>query len=245
MIELLNKKSKKKSLIYPLEWNFNFNIAEVFDDIQDINLILKEMIKDYPHEKERRFYKKLKNWNDQIDKILDNFHEIQDILINSIEKRLYIKFRDKNLFLIALFTRTTKNLFLEMKQESSLRNNYPNIFTNQILGRLINLSEMAEGFATLGDAVLDLLAGHRAWEKGLYKKGIITDEMNELKRNSILAQICDDLKLDEYKISVVPEIKTALQETVDHRKATFFEAIIWVYYSENGFEKVLSLFKKI
>lgn len=241
----MKKKSPKNTLIYPLKWNLNFDLNEVFEDIRKIGQVLKELIRDYLYEKERRFYRKLENWNNLIEIILESVQEIQKHSIYAIEKKLDIKFRDRNLLVIALFTRTTKNLFLEMNQEGSLGYKYPNIFSTQILERLINLGELAEGFATLGDAVLGLVAVHRAWEKGLFNKGNITNEKKELEENSKLAQICDDLKLDEYKISVVPESKKALQKTINHKKATLLEAIIWIYYSENGFEKVLSLFKKI
>ena len=132
-----------------------------------------------------------------------------------------------------------------MKEANYAKSIYPNIFNAQNLDHIINFGELAEGFATLGDAVLGLVAIHRAWEKGLFKKGSITDEKIELVRNSKLAQICDDLKLNEYQISVVSESKNNLPNTMNHKKATFFEALIWVYYSENGLERVLSLFNKI
>lgn len=230
---------------YPLEWKFNFDLSEIFKDIMEISIIIKNLIKDSLYDKERRIYKKIEKWNVQLEEILESIQEIQKFSIKSIEQRLNIKFRDPNKLIVALFTRTTKNLFLEMKQENSITYYYPNVFKSQILDNLINLGELAEGFATLGDSVLGLVSVHRAWEKGLFKKGDITNEKIKLERNSKLAQLCDDLNLDKYQISLVPGSKNTSQETTNHKKATFFEAITWIYYSENGFESVLSLFNKI
>ena len=129
-----------------------------------------ELIRDYSNEKERKFYRKLEKWNNLLELILEKIREIQEHSIFTIEQRLDIKFRDHDLLVIALFTRTTKNIFLEMNQAGILRNKYPNLFSTQSLERFINLGDFAEGLATLGDAVLGLVAIHRAWEKGLFKK---------------------------------------------------------------------------
>ena len=180
----MKKKSSKKYLIYPLKWNLDFELNEIIEDIKKIKQTIIELIRDYSDEKERRFYRKIVKWNDLLERILGDIREIQGNSIYAIEKKLNIKFRNRDLLVLTLFTRTTKNLFLELEQEGSLKYKYPNIFSSQKLERLINLGEIAEGLATLGDAVLGLVAVHRAWEKGLFKKGNITSEKIELEENS-------------------------------------------------------------
>ena len=234
------KEKEAKSL---LAWNPKFDLVPIFEDIKNISIAVKEKISTFEH-KERRFFRKLKSWDKDLNKILAQTKKIQKEIIPFIEEKLSIKFRDPNKIILALFTRTTKNIFLEMKQESIIEKEYPHIFTPKKLINLIYLGELAEGLATFGDKVLGLVAAHIAWEKELFKKGDITNEKKKIESNSNLALICKKLKLDNGEVSIVPENKGVKLKAKHHKKATFLEAIIWVYYLENGLEKVLNLFNK-
>ncbi|MBA7576490.1 hypothetical protein ES708_18331 [subsurface metagenome] len=62
--------------------------------------------------------------------------------------------------------------------------------------------------------------------------------------NSNLTKIYDNLNLDENEVSIEPESQFISQEILIQKKATFLKALIWVYYLENGLEKVLNLVNK-
>jgi 23S rRNA maturation mini-RNase III len=237
-------RSKNNSTIFPLKWIDNFNLTSIFKDIKDISFFIKEEIKNETFGKERREYKKMVEWNDQLEKLIEKLHKIETLTIPSIEYKLNIKFQDPKKVVVALFTRTIKNLFLEMKQDFFFKSKYPSLFNNTKLDRIINLNELAEGLATLGDQVLGLVVVQKAWEKGLYKKEKITDEKKNLVNNSNLAKIYDNLNLDENEVSIESKNQITSQENLIHKKATFLEAIIWVYYLENGLEKVINLLNK-
>jgi dsRNA-specific ribonuclease len=237
-------RSKNNSKIFPLKWIDNFNLTSIFEDIKDISSFIKEEIKNETFGKERRESKKMVEWNDQLEKLIERLHKIETLTIPSIEYKLNIKFQDPKKVVVALFTRTIKNIFLEMKQDFFFRSKYPSLFNNTKLDRIINLNELAEGLATLGDQVLGLVVVQKAWEKGLYKKEKITDEKKNLVNNSNLAKIYDNLNLDENEVSIESKNQIVSQENLIHKKATFLEAIIWVYYLENGLEKTLNLINK-
>lgn len=241
----MRKKKTKQTLIFPLEWKFGFNIAKLFEDIKQIALLIKHLKKDYPNEKERRAYKKLNNWDRQLDIILDSIQKLRTVKIREIEQSLKIKFDDPNKIVLALFNKDTKNVFDEIKKDYLIMRDNPDILNDEKLTNLIRLGELAEGMGTFGDSVLGLVAVHIAWDKGLYRKGKITEEKKNLVKNSYLAKLVDDLNLDEIKVSSIPKSEVGLQKTVNHKKGTIFEAIIWVYYSENGLKKVLDLLKKV
>lgn len=227
-----------------MEWKFSFDLAKTFDDINQIALLIKQLKRDYPNEKERRAYRKITSWDHQLDLILDSIQRIRTVKIREIEQKLNIEFEDPNKIILALFSKNTKNVFDEIKKDYLIMREHSDILNDEKLTNIINLGELAEGMGTYGDSVLGLVATHIAWEKGLYKKGKITDEKKKLVNNSYLAKICGDLNLDEIKVSSVPESEVGLQKTINHNKGTLFEALIWVYYSEKGFNKVLDLLKK-
>ena len=231
---------KKKNEYIPIKWNLNVDLTMIIDDLEKISQVLKQEISSISNREEKR-YKKFVSWDENIGKILSQIQNIKLTLIPSIEQKLAIKFLDPNRIILALFTKTTKNIFNEMDQEYRIKLKHPNIFNSEKLKNLAKLGEIAEGLATFGDKALGLAAAHIVWEKGLFKKSDITREKEELIKNSKLALICRELNLYQEKISLGSESEQAKSETINHQKGTLVEAIFWIIYSENGLSKFINI----
>ena len=144
---------------------------------------------------------------------------------------------------LALFSTATKNIFQEFTQDIIFKQELPEIFDSHRIDDLIELGEMAEGLATLGDQVVGLAAAHLLWKdispiiavKEDSIKGTITRAKKDLVRNSTLAVLCEKLGLEESQITVYSPNKNST------KMGTLLEALVWVIYTEYGLQKVIDL----
>jgi dsRNA-specific ribonuclease len=225
---------------YPMKWNLNIDLTTIFEDIETISYLLKEEISLFDN-KEKKLFKKLVKWDIEIEKILFLIQMIKSKIIPSIQQKLNFEFKDHNKIILALFSKSTKNIFKEMNKERFIKKRHAHILNTDKLNHLASLGEIAEGLATLGDKVLGLAAIHIIWEKGLFKKGDITREKKNLEKNSKLAKIFDDLNLEQAKISIAPKNEGTKIKTINHEKGTIMEAIFWIIYSENGLSNFINI----
>jgi ribonuclease-3 len=184
-----------------------------------------------------RLLNKLERWHQDITYIQNSLQQIEDKLVPKLEKILKIRFQHKELFLVAMFQPSTKNLFLEL--ETQYRRSDDNPLGQDEFAEMINLSEMSKVLALVGDAVISSAVLQHLWEPHLGDAGKITQRKAEIVSNNHMAQLCDDWKLYEYRIHFDP--KTPSKSEMNHDKGTLLEAVYGIIYIEHEYRKVVEL----
>lgn len=212
---------------YSLEWK-PIGLEQVLKS-------LVEIIKDAKHatpSQNTRTLRKLDKWLEQIQWIYDALASIEDRLMPSMEKELGLRFKEKEVFYIAMIQPSTRNLFLEIDTHFK-----------DIHGVPIQLSDLARVLALIGDAVIDIAVIHALWSAATEEVGILTQRRAKIVSNENLAIVCNRWGLYDYRIHFDP--KTVTKSEMEHIKGTLVEAIYGVLYVEYGFDKVLELIDHI
>jgi dsRNA-specific ribonuclease len=151
-----------------------------------------------------------------------------------LEKILGIKFRNSELFLVAMFQPSTKNLFLEL--ETQYRRSVNDPLGQDGFAEMINLSEMSKVLALIGDAVISSAVLQYLWEPHLGDAGKITQKKAEIVSNNHMAKLCDEWSLYEYRIHFDPGTPGKLE--MNHDKGTLLEAIYGIIYIEYKYKMI-------
>ncbi len=186
----------------------------------------------------RRLLNKLDRWLHDIKHIQDSLRRIEEDLIPKLEDILNVKFQNKEMVLVAMFQPSTKNVFLEL--ETHYRRSDDNPLGQDGFAEMINLSEMAQVFALVGDAVISSAVLQHLWEPHLGDAGKITQKKAKIVSNTHMATLCDEWNLYEYRIHFDPG--TPSKSEIDHDKGTLLEAIYGIIYIEVGkFRRIIEL----
>ena len=180
---------------------------------------------------------KLEKWLEDIQSIQDGLKKVRDELVPDIERILGITFQYKELFQVAMFQPSTKNIFLELEVQYRRSKNKP--LDSDGFEEMINLSEMAKVIALVGDAVISSSVLQYLWEPHLGHAGIITQRKAEIVSNENMAKLCDKWGLYEYRIHFDPDAPS--KSEMDHDKGTLLEAVYGIIYIEHEYKQVLRL----
>ena len=181
-----------------------------------------------------RLLSKLERWQQDIKYIQECLERIEKKLVPKLEKILKIEFQNKELFQVAMFQPSTKNLFLELKTQ--YRGSADDPLGVEGFAEMINLSEMAKVIALVGDAVISSAVLQHLWEPHLGDAGKITQKKAKIVSNNHMAKLCDKWKLYDYRIHFDPE--TPSKSEMDHDKGTLLEAIYGIIYIEHEYKMI-------
>ena len=181
-----------------------------------------------------RLLNKLERWQQDIKYIQESLERIEKKLVPKLEKILKIEFQNKELFQVAMFQPSTKNLFLELKTQ--YRRSADDPLGAEGFAEMINLSEMAKVIALVGDAVISSAVLQHLWEPHLGDAGKITQKKAKIVSNSHMAKLCDKWKLYDYRIHFDPD--TPSKSEMDHDKGTLLEAIYGIIYIEHEYKMI-------
>ncbi|MFW9793934.1 MAG: ribonuclease III domain-containing protein [Candidatus Thorarchaeota archaeon] len=182
-----------------------------------------------------RLLGKLEKWSQDIKYIQDSLSRIEKELIPKLQSILKLKFSNSELFLVAMFQPSTKNLFLEL--ETQYRHSGESPLGQEGFAEMINLSEMAKVLALVGDAVITSAVLQHLWEPHLGDAGKITQRKAEIVSNEHMAILCDEWGLYEYRIHFDPE--TPSKSEINHDKGTLLEAIYGIIYIEHEYKQIV------
>ncbi len=185
-----------------------------------------------------RLLHKLDRWIHDIKYIQDSLHRIEADLVPKLEDILKVKFQKDELFLVAMFQPSTKNIFLEL--ETHYRRSDEDPLGLDGFAEMINLSEMSKVLALVGDAVISSAVLQHLWEPHLGDAGRITQRKAEIVSNEHMAKLCDKWNLYEYRIHFDPP-DTPSKSEIDHDKGTLLEAIYGIIYIEHEYKRVVDL----
>jgi ribonuclease-3 len=188
-------------------------------------------------ENNTRLLTKLDRWVHEIKSIQERLKRIREELVPGLERILETDFEKIELFQVAMFQPSTKNIFLEL--ETQYRRSKNNPLDSEGFDEMINLSEMSKVLALVGDAVISSAVLQHLWEPHLGDAGKITQRKAEIVSNEHMAKLCDKWGLYDYRIHFDPDTPT--KSEIYHDKGTLLEAIYGIIYLEHEYKRVLKL----
>ena len=184
-----------------------------------------------------RLLTKLDRWLQEIGLIQEALERIRKDLVPKLEDILELEFKNKELFQVAMFQPSTKNIFLEL--ETQYRRSKNNPLDSDGFAELINLSEMAKVLALVGDAVISSAVLQHLWEPHLGDAGRITQTKADIVSNEHMSKLCDRWGLYEYRIHFDPE--TPSKSEINHDKGTLLEAVYGIIYIEHEYKRIVDV----
>jgi dsRNA-specific ribonuclease len=184
-----------------------------------------------------RLLAKLDKWLFELGSIQEGLKRVREKLVPYLEKTLETHFEHTELFQMAMFQPSTKNLFLELETQYHGCENPPLDFEG--FAEMINLSEMAQVLALIGDAVVSSAVLQHLWKPRAADAGRITQRKADIVSNEHMAKLCDKWGLYNYRIHFDPDTPSKLEE--NHDKGTLVEAVYGIIYIEHEYRKVLKL----
>jgi len=183
-------------------------------------------------------FKKVSNFLDEINHILDTMVSIEEVLIPKLEEELDLSFTSSELLMIALTRPSIRNIFSDLKIYFSQKKDYPLDLTDFDI--LASTGYIANVLALLGDAVLDLAVVEIMWDPLLSTTGDLTIKRKDFVSNKKLAKVCDRFNLRNYSLKRLndPSQRLIKGKTLEHEKGTIVEAILGVIYLESSLEGV-------
>ena len=176
-----------------------------------------------------------KNNTRLLTKIERSLKRVREDLVPYLEGVLEITFEKKELFQVAMFQPSTKNIFMELETQYHRRKEDP--LGSDGFAEMINLGEMAKVLALMGDAVISSAVLQHLWEPHLGDAGKITQRKAEIVSNEHMSKLCDKWNLYEYRIHFDPD--TPSKSELEHDKGTLLEAIYGIIYLEHEYKMVL------
>ncbi len=218
----------------------SWNPIELGSCMKEIAETVQSTYADTP-ENNTRLLNKLEKWLHDIEYIQDSFRRIEEQLIPFLQEVLNVRFQNNELFLVAMFQPSTKNIFLEL--ETHYRNSGDDPLGQDGFAKMINLSEMAKVLALVGDAVISSAVLKHLWKPHLGDAGKITLRKAEIVSNENMAKLCDKWSLYDYRIHFDPD--TPSKSEINHDKGTLVEAIYGIIYIEHEYRRVIDLVKHL
>ncbi|MGY5853642.1 MAG: ribonuclease III domain-containing protein [Candidatus Thorarchaeota archaeon] len=188
-----------------------------------------------------RLLGKLKKWRENLEYIVRSITRIQGSLSQSLEIILDTSFSENEMLVVSMFQPSTKNIFSELKTHYLAEKKSP--LTKDAFQVLIDLSEMGQAIALVGDAAISLAVLHYLWRIEDVNVGDLTQERADLVSNENMTQVCDDWSLYDHRIHFDPQ--TTTKSEMEHDKGTLLEAVFGVVYICQGLEKVRELIKHL
>ncbi|MHA2056959.1 MAG: ribonuclease III domain-containing protein [Candidatus Thorarchaeota archaeon] len=186
-------------------------------------------------ENNTRLLTKLERWLQEIKSMQEGLKRIREDLVPYLEGVLGITFEKKELFQVAMFQPSTKNIFMEL--ETQYRRSKEDPLGSDGFAEMINLGEMAKVLALVGDAVISSAVLQHLWEPHLGDAGKITQRRSEIVSNEHMAKLCDAWGLYGFRIHFDPD--TPSKSEMNHDKGTLLEAIYGIIYLEKEYKMVL------
>ena len=212
----------------------SYNPIRIEDRLDRISKAVQATQRETP-ENNTKLLTKIERWLKDIKSIQESLKKIREDLVPDLERILGIEFKIKELFQVAMFQPSTKNILLEL--ETQYRRSKNNPLDSDGFAEMINLSEMAKVLALVGDAVISSAVLQHLWEPHLGDAGKITLRKSEIVSNSHMARLCDEWGLYEYRIHFDPD--TPSKSEMAHDKGTLLEAVYGIIYLEHEYKMVL------
>ena len=212
----------------------SYNPIHIEERLDRLSKTVEKTRKETP-KNNTRLLMKIERWLSDIGSIQESLKRIREDLVPYLEGVLGISFEKKELFQVAMFQPSTKNIFMEL--ETQYRRSKDDPLGADGFAEMINLGEMSKVLALVGDAVISSAVLQHLWEPHLADAGRITQQKAEIVSNEHMAKLCDKWNLYEYRIHFDPD--TASKSEMNHDKGTLLEAVYGIIYLEHEYKMVL------
>jgi dsRNA-specific ribonuclease len=207
------------------ELHIEENLATMRSDIRrELDSLRPENINDR---------EKMNRWMDDIDQVERRITRIRTHLQPKVEHNLGYRFEDPDMFVIALFQPSTKNLFLEI--ETHFRGKTGNMTPLEVIREMADIPEAAKTLAWVGDAALHLAVLQEIWVDRVAGVGALTERRKDYVKNANLAKLSDHWDLFSHRIHF--DLKEPVQEA-EHVKGTLVESIYGIIFLQGGLRDV-------
>ena len=212
----------------------SYSPIHIEDRLDLLSKIVQNTQRETP-ENNTRLQTKIERWLLDIGSIQGSLKKIREDLVPYLEGVLGITFEKKELFQVAMFQPSTKNIFMEL--ETQYRRSKEDPLGSDGFAEMINLGEMAKVLALVGDAVISSAVLQHLWEPHLGDAGKITVRKAEIVSNEHMARLCDKWNLYEHRIHFDPD--TPSKSEMEHDKGTLLEAVYGIIYLEYEYKMIL------
>ena len=180
-----------------------------------------------------RTISKLNKWIDDLVKIRNGISNISSSLLPDLGRKLGI-IPEPDMLLAALFQPSVRSLFIELKTYYANHTDPP--VSEDHMADLVELCEVGQTLALVGDAALDLAVLPYIWENEIAQVGTLSSKRAEYVSNDHLAAVCDRWGLYDSRIHFDPSTPT--KKEMNHVKGTLVESIFGILYLYGGLDAV-------
>jgi len=171
-------------------------------------------------------------WLESVEGILRLIGSIRTAVQPVVERDLGFQIENEEMFVLAFFQPSTKNLFLEIATRfgeggCSL--------SPEDLAEMARLPEAAEAVAWIGDAALKIGVLPEIWSPRLADAGALSERRKVYESNENMALLCDRWGLYEHRIHFDPPVEKG---DPAHVKGTLVEAVLGIVFLQCGMKGV-------
>ncbi|EJG06062.1 ribonuclease III [Methanofollis liminatans DSM 4140] len=171
-------------------------------------------------------------WLSSVEEILRQIGSVRLVVMPAVERDLGFSIENDEIFLLALFQPSTKNLFSEIN--AHFRDGRCAL-SPTALAEMARLPEAAETLAWIGDAALKIGVLPQIWSPRLADAGLLSERRKAYESNVNMARLCDRWGLYEHRVHFDPPVEKG---DCDHVKGTLVEAVLGIVFLQCGLKGV-------
>jgi hypothetical protein len=177
--------------------------------------------------------RKLAHWEAGIESILRAITGIKTVVRPVVEADLGYPIRREEMFILAFFQPSTRNLFAEIAVH--FRSHDGCVLSEDDLTTLATLTDAAATLAWIGDAALKIGVLPEIWSPAVADAGVLTDLRRRYDSNENQAILCDRWRLYEHRIHLDPPVPAG---NPVHLKGTLVESVYGIIFLQGGLRAV-------
>jgi hypothetical protein len=211
-----------------LEWRA-FGIEE---KLRVLNVCFGEY-REIPSGPDTHAARKLAHWETGIESILRAIGGIKTVVRPVVESDLGYRIRREEMFILAFFQPSTRNIFSEIALHFRSHGGCP--LSEDDLTTLATLTDAAATLAWIGDAALKIGVLPEIWSPAVADAGVLTDLRRRYDSNENQAILCDRWGLYEHRIHLDPPVPPG---NAVHVKGTLVESVYGIVFLQGGLRAV-------
>ncbi|QYZ79323.1 hypothetical protein E2N92_07730 [Methanofollis formosanus] len=174
--------------------------------------------------------RKREHWINSLDRMIDRVIAVRAEVQPEIEVDLGYAIKNHEMFVIAFFQPSTRNVFSEIAVHFK---NGGCRLSEKKLTEMAALPDAAETLAWIGDAALKIGVLRELWTPEVVDVGRLSERRKAYESNANMARLADRWRLYEHRIHFDPPVQKKKKE-VEHIKGTLVEAVLGIVFLQCG-----------
>jgi len=171
-------------------------------------------------------------WLESVEELVRLIGSIRVVVRPAVERDIGFQIENEEMFFIAFFQPSTKNLFMEIATHFGEGGC---ALSPEALAEMAHLPEAAEALAWIGDAALKIGVLPEIWSPRLAEAGLLSERRKAYESNANMARLCDRWGLYEHRIHFDPPVEKG---DCDHVKGTLVEAVLGIVFLQCGLKGI-------